>query len=403
MSDWLSVADAQEAILAHVAVGLSIAVPLDDGLGRSLAEDIEAGVDVPSFDNSAMDGYAVRWGDALQGCRLPVAFAVAAGSDPAPLPEGSVARIFTGGRLPEGADTVIVQEDTSVGSEGVRFVELPRVGRGANVRFCGCYVRAGRRILEEGTVLGPGEINLLATLNRAQVAVRVRPRVAVLSTGDELVDVGSPLGPGQIVNSTSHMLAGLIAGAGGVPVVYPIVRDRMDDTLRAFREAVDDCDLVVSMGGVSVGDHDLVKPAMERLCKQLDFWKVQMKPGKPLAFGVTPEGTPLIGLPGNPVSSWTGFWQFVRPSIRRSLGLRRLLLSRRWVTLGESLSSTARRLDMQRGRLVNAGRTAKFFPFASQSSSDPMSIVAAEVLGRVPVGVSSLSAGDEIEVDVLEP
>ena len=312
-------------------------------------------------------------------------------------------RIFTGGRVPEGADTVVMREDTEVVGNRMRFTSLPGAGRGAHIRRRGTYVTRGQRLLEPGTVIGSSEIGLLATCNRATIPVRPRPRVAVLSTGDELVPLGAALGPGQIVNSNAHMLAALVREAGGVPIVLPIVRDEFDATREAFEDAVGASDLVVSMGGVSVGDRDLVKPVMEEICDALDFWKVQLKPGKPLAFGVAREGTPLIGLPGNPVSTWVGFFQFVRPALRKLLGCADLFLPQRRMILDADVRSTPHRLDLVRGRLVQpSGSTqTRFVPLSDQSSGNPMSIVGADALGHIPVGVSRLVAGDEILVELL--
>jgi molybdopterin molybdotransferase len=400
---WLQVQDAQARILAQTIPAGVDRVVLDASLGLALGQPLDSPFDLPAFDNSAMDGYAFRWQDASAGARLPIAFEAAAGSDPPELPPGTAARIFTGGRVPVGADTVIMREDTEVDGEIVRLVALPLAGQGAHIRLQGTYVAKGQRLLEAGVRLGSAELSLLATCNKATIPVRPRPRVAVLSTGDELVPLGAALGPGQIVNSNAHMLTALIREAGGVPIPLPIVRDDMDATREAFEDAIGVADLVVSMGGVSVGDRDLVKPVMDELCDELDFWKVQLKPGKPLAFGVAREGTPLIGLPGNPVSSWVGFWQFVRPAIRKLLGCTSLYLPRRTLVLDRDMRSTPKRLDLVRGRLVQSvgSSQTRFCPLADQSSGNPMSIVGADALGLIPIGVSQMAAGDEIVVELL--
>lgn len=400
---WLTVTEAQHRILAHTLPAGVDRVVLDESLGLVLGSPLLSPFDLPAFDNSAMDGFAMRWSDASPGSVLPIAFEAAAGSDPPELPAGTTARIFTGGRVPAGADTVVMREDTEPVDGGVRIVALPKVGQGAHIRRQGTYVHKGQRLLEPGGIIGSAEIGLLATCNKATVAVRPRPRVAVLSTGDELVPLGGSLGPGQIVNSNAHMIAAMLRESGAVPIVFPIVKDEMEATRAAFEDAILCADLVVSMGGVSVGDRDRVKPVMEELCDALDFWKVQLKPGKPLAFGVARDGTPLIGLPGNPVSSWVGFWEFVRPAVRKMLGCADLVLPRRRLVLGADIRSTPKRLDLVRGRLVqpDGSTQTRFVPFGDQSSGNPLSVTHADALGHIPVGISSMSEGDEIVVELL--
>ena len=406
----LTLEEARAAVLERVLCLPRELVALDAAAGRALAADVCSAVDHPAFDNSAMDGYAVRWSDvervgAGAPIRLPVAMDIPAGADPGPLPLGHAARIMTGAKVPNGADTVIMREDTDETDPGAVVVRsVPDRGSGGNVRWMGDNLRAGVVALPAGTPIDAGAINLLATLGQTHIEVHRKPRVAVVSTGDELVPVGTRPGPGQIVNSNSHMLAALIRNGGGVPVVLPIARDTLEHTRTVLHEALAVADMVVTIGGVSVGDFDVVKPAMEELCESLTFWKVRMKPGKPLAFGVTRAGgLPLLGLPGHPVSSFVSFWQFVWPAMRKMLGMQSLTLPTVEACTTAAIHSPAERLDLQRGRLVHSlvSSTLCFEPHPRQGSDNPMSLVGIDGLARVPVGCSLLEPGARVVVERL--
>lgn len=311
----LSIEEALARVLAHVPANGSERVELLSAYGRVLAEDVHAPVELPPWPGSAMDGYAVRAAD-VPG-RLRVLETIPAGGVPthAVLP-GTASRIMTGAPVPDGADAVVMVEDTEARGD---MVEV-RVGAspGQHVRPRGSEVARGARVLSRGTTLTPGAVGVLAALGLPSVRVAARPRVAVLSTGDEVVEPGFPLGPGQIWSSNSHALCGLVLEAGGQPVHLGNVPDRPEALARAYREALQ-VDVVVSTGGVSVGDFDHVKEVLGGLGLAMDFWRVAMKPGKPLAFG-TLGGRPVFGLPGNPVSCMVNFLQFVRPMLRRMLG-----------------------------------------------------------------------------------
>jgi len=272
---------------------------------------------LPRFDNSAMDGYAVRHADLAPGCVLPVRGESRAGvgTDLA-LAARTAVRIFTGAPLPAGADTVVMQENTRPELDAVRIEELPSPG--ANVRRKGSAQAAGSCALSRGMRLGPGEVGLLAAQGYSAATVHRRPRVAILSTGDELRDIGQDDAPGTIVGSNAYSLAAHVEETGAEPWVLPPVRDRLDDLTAAIREALR-ADVVLSSGGVSVGDHDLVGRALEQLGIELRLWKVAIKPGKPLMFGLS-ESTPFVGLPGNPVSAFVTFEVFVKPALRKMLG-----------------------------------------------------------------------------------
>ena len=311
----LTVEAAQARILAHVPANGVERVELGAAYGRVLAEDVVASAELPPWPGSAMDGFAVRVAD-VPG-RLRVLETVPAGGVPTRVVgAGEATRIMTGAPVPEGAEAVVMVEDTSTEGEHV----VVRVGAkpGQHVRPRGSEIARGATVLRRGQVLGPGAVGVLAALGQPSVAVSMRPRVGILSTGDEIVEPGFPLGPGQIWSSNSYALMGMVHAAGGLPVHLGNVPDRPEALHAAFAGATG-CDLIVSTGGVSVGDYDHVKDVLTSLGARIDFWRVAMKPGKPLAFGLYGE-RPVFGLPGNPVSCMVNFLQFVRPVIRRMLG-----------------------------------------------------------------------------------
>lgn len=302
---------------------------LGDALGLILAVDVIAGSHVPAFPNAAMDGFAVRAADTasatpLQPILLRVVAEAAAGYlSAATVGPGTAVRIMTGAPIPDGADAVVRFEETDEGDGTVRrgvgaFVAIRHATRaGEHVRPVGEDIQAGATVLSAGTRVRPAEIGVLAALNRTQVTVHRRPRVGILTTGDEIVDPGEPLGPGQIRNSNAPMLAAMVTRVGGTPISLGIARDRADDLRDLLAKAVG-LDLLLTTGGVSVGDYDLVKHVLRREGR-IDIWQVCIKPGKPLAFGWIGD-TPLLGLPGNPVAAAVAFEQFARPAMRRMLG-----------------------------------------------------------------------------------
>ncbi|MEL6178330.1 MAG: gephyrin-like molybdotransferase Glp [Myxococcota bacterium] len=406
----LSVDEARATILDTVQVGRTELLALMQASGRVLAEPVRSTLDHPPFDNSAMDGYAVRWDEVCLATptspvTMPVAMDIPAGSYPEPLPLGHVARIMTGAPMPEGADTVVVREDTDESDRAQILISGLPAGAGAHIRRRGENLAEGAQVLDRGTLLGAGEVGLLAILGKAMIPVIRRPKVAIISTGDELVNLGEQPGPGQIVNSSGPMLAAMVADAGGEPWLLPIARDTYEATQHCFRQALDGADLVISIGGVSVGDFDVVKQVLEELCDGLSFWKIRMKPGKPLAFGRGPAGTPLVGLPGNPVSSWVSFLQFVRPALRKMLGLESWVLPTVQATLMGPVRSPASRLDLQRGQLAWASTGAEvpfvFTPHPNQGSGNPTSLLSVGGLARIPVGCSQLDVGAVVTVEVV--
>jgi molybdopterin molybdotransferase len=317
----ISVTDALAMIMDATPVLGAERATLAAALGRVAAEDVVSARAVPGADNSAMDGYAVRGADlATEPVRLRVVGSAPAGSPLAGSVEpGTAAKIFTGSVIPAGADTVVRVEDTEE-ANGVVTVRTA-VKPGTNVRPRGEDVMPGATVVAAGTVLGPADVGVLASIGRAGVLVHRRPRVAIVSTGAELVEVDETPGPAQVVNSNAHLLAAAVAEAGGLPVVLPIARDRPADIRDRLAEAMT-ADAVLSTGGVSVGEFDFVRDALDALGVARRFWKVAQKPGKPLTFG-TRGSTVFFGLPGNPTSALVCFAVYVWPALRRLAGHRR--------------------------------------------------------------------------------
>jgi len=319
----MSADDALARILSGVPALPAVSVPLLDALGLVLAEDVSADRDVPPFRNSAMDGYAVRADDVARApAQLRVVGEIAAGGFPdRAIGRGEAMRIMTGAPMPDGADTVVRVEDTDNRSDVVTITAA--TPKGLSVRQVGEDLRKGETILTSGTVLRAAEIGLLASVGKAMVRVFKRARVAVLSTGDEIVDVDAPIARGQIRDANRYSLASAIRAAGAEPWVRGIVRDTPDALRAALREAMS-ADVIVTSGGVSVGDHDHLKPVLSEL-GSIDFWAIAIRPGRPLAFGELRDGerrVPIFGLPGNTVSSLLTFELFVRPALLRMQGRR---------------------------------------------------------------------------------
>jgi len=313
----LSVEQALEQILTRVRVLPAERVPLLDSLGRVLAEPVVSTREIPPWPNSSMDGYAVRSADTRAGGLLTVTGRVTAGTLPdREVGPGETIRIFTGAPMPPGADAVIPQEDVQL--EGDRIALSDAVQVGAYVRPRGEDVRPGETLLRPGQVIGPAEVGLLATLGWPQVRVGRRPRVAILSTGNELADLGHEPGPGQIPNSNTYSLMAQTLDAGGEPINLGVAPDHLE-TIEGRLAATRSADVLVSSAGVSVGDMDLVKAALDKLGAELHLWRVSMRPGKPITFGSL-RGRPIFGLPGNPVSAMVTFELFVRPALRKMMG-----------------------------------------------------------------------------------
>ena len=292
-------------------------VDIRRALGRISATAVNSTIDVPGWDYSAMDGYVLRAEDcAVEGTRLPVSQRIPAGASPAPLAPGTAARIFTGAPIPEGADCVVIQEVCEAGDDQVTINTVP--GPGDNIRLRGEDIGAGSQVIAAGTRLLPQHLGLAASVGVPELAVLRPPRVAVLASGDELVMPGETLTPGKIYNSNLFTATALLQALGCEVVDLGIVEDTLEATKAAILHGAEQADLVLASGGVSVGEEDHVKPAVEAL-GTLDMWKIAIRPGKPVAFGHV-HGTPFIGSPGNPVSLFVTFVLFVRPFLLRLQG-----------------------------------------------------------------------------------
>ncbi|MGA4446513.1 gephyrin-like molybdotransferase Glp [Ectopseudomonas chengduensis] len=359
-------------------------VVLAEADGRVLAEPLIAALDLPPWANSAMDGYALRLAD-CNGQALPISQRIQAGTAPTPLEPGTCARIFTGAPLPEGADTVEMQENVELDEVGrVHFREPLKVGQ--NVRAQGQETRSGEYVLPAGTRLGPIELGLAASLGAARLSVRRRLRVAVLSTGDELVEPGQALGPGQIYNSNRRLLIAWLQRLGCSVVDAGILPDDLQRTREALG-ALGEVDLILSTGGVSVGEADFLGIAL-REAGELALWKLAIKPGKPLTFGHY-QGVPVIGLPGNPASTLVTFGLLARPYMLRRLGVQRVEPLGFAVPAGFTWAKPGMRREYLRARLEH-GRVV---PYANQSSGVLRSAAWAEGLAEVMEG-STLAEGD---------
>ncbi|MEJ2896804.1 gephyrin-like molybdotransferase Glp, partial [Bordetella avium] len=355
-------------------------LPLARLAGRVLAQDITATLDLPSADNSAMDGYAIRYADYQAGRALPVTQRVFAGEMPARLEAGQAARLFTGSLLPEGADTVIMQEDARETDGQVEILLAPSAGQ--HVRKRGEDTRAGALLLAGGTVLQAAHIALLASQGIAQAEVIDRLRVGILTTGDELVPPGAPRQAQQIYNSNGAMLAALAEGMGAQATHVLHARDDEESLKAAFDQLLDDCDLILSVGGVSVGERDLVKPVLESMGAQLVLWKVRMKPGKPVALAHA-RGKPLVCLPGNPVSAYTVFTVLVSPLLRRMQGRREIYPRVDHVALRTAHTRRDGREEFLRVQ-YRVGLTPELHAYTNQSSGVLSSLAWSDGLARLP-------------------
>ncbi len=400
----IPVQEALDKILSKIQFKGVEKIPLDQALGRVMAEDVVSRINNPPLDNSAMDGYALIAGDIQSATpenpvKLEMVEEIAAGyTAKGTLKPGQTMRIMTGAPIPPGADAVLMQEDTQ--KDGDSILCLDRADVEENIRRAGEDIKIGESVLKKGTTLSPAHIGMLAVIGRSQIAVGQRPTVSILSTGDEILELDeTPQGP-QIFNSNGHMLAAQIKSAGGIPVYLGIAKDTEKDLMEKFEWALTG-DIVVSSGGVSVGDYDLVKSSLQKMGQDMLFWKVAMKPGKPLAFGRIGK-TPIFGLPGNPVSSFVSFEQFVRPSLRKVLGCSDLSHKTVQAKLTRTINKKPGRLHFLSSIVSWTDGEYTVTPAGEQGSGILKSAANANGLLIFPLEAEEIKQGQEVAVQLLE-
>jgi len=415
----ISVEEALEKVLTYVEVLEPERKPILDCLGQVLAEDVYSTIDIPPLDNSAMDGYALRAEDTRGAGEtspryLAVVGEVAAGSMPTKkVRPGTAIRIMTGAPLPEGADAVVRFEDTDEVNRKSSSGDLSQIGilcqtrKGLNVRGRGEDIAKGDLILKRGKVLRPQEIGVLASLGRSTALVIRRPIVAILATGDELIGVDQPLAPGKIHDSNNYTIAAEVSRYGGIPKILGIGRDSIQSLTEKINEGLD-ADMLITSGGVSKGDYDIVKDILAEH-GEVGFWTVCMKPGKPLAFGVMKkmEGgrkgkVPHLGLPGNPVSSMITFEQFARPAILKMMGKKILVKPAIRAIIEDDVVDTDGRRLFARVSVTRRGGQYYASPTGPQGSGILTSMAKANGLAVIPENSKGVKAGDMVEVQMLD-
>ena len=400
----ISVEDALKLILSTTPILGMEKVDIITALGRVIGENIYSPSDIPPFDNSAMDGYAVKSEDTKGASKnypavltviedLPAGY-VAKGK----IKKGEAIRIMTGAPLPQGVDSVVMVEDTEASGDKVKIFNEAETNQ--HIRKAGEDVKKGELVIPQGTVLRPAAIGMLASLKRSFVSVYQRPLVSILCTGDELVDVDGELKAGQIVSSNSYTLASQVNECGGIPLLLGIARDRKDELEQKFREGLR-ADVIISSAGVSVGDYDLVKGVLKALGMEMKFWKVAMRPGQPLAFG-TIGGKPTFGLPGNPVSSMVSFEQFVRPYLLKMQGHTRIFRPVIEAIWQEEFVKKTERKYLVRCIVIKKEGTYIASSTGEQGSGILKSMVLANGLAIFPEEKEVIRAGEKVKVQLLD-
>jgi molybdopterin molybdotransferase len=400
----ISLEEALNQILKAISpLGLE-KVNILSALGRVLGEDIIAPRHIPPKDNSAMDGYAVRFEDTLgasreKPARLKVVEDIPAGKIPQKkIGPGHAARIMTGAPIPEGANAVVCVEDTQKDGRHVKiFAETQKK---QDIRGAGEDVQQGEKVLERGDVIRPAEIGMLAAVGCSFISVYQRPLVAIVATGDELVDIDEPPSPWKIISSNSYSIAAQVIACGGIPLQVGIAKDTREDMLVKF-QAARRADIIITSGGVSVGDYGLVKDILQEVGNQMQFWQVAMRPGKPLAFGSL-KGIPLFGLPGNPVSSMVSFEQFVRPSILKMTGHKRIFRRSIKATLKENLSKEKGLRYFIRAHISYKDGEYSVATTGKQGSGILKSMVRANGLIVLPDDSTVIKAGQKVTVQIID-
>jgi molybdopterin molybdotransferase len=390
--------EARKIILDHVSALGAEAVPSLDAVGRVLAADVASPRDLPSWDNSAMDGYALRAADASAGAALKLAGYIPAGaSGGEQVAPGTAAKILTGAPLPPGADAVVPLEETEERDRAV--VLRGPVEVGAHIRRRGEDIRAGEVVLPAGTVVGPTEISALASCSKGTVPVVRRPRVAILSTGDELVEPGEALAPGKIYDSNGLSLAAAVRQIGAEPTLLGIAKDDRAALQRLLEEGVK-ADVLITSAGVSMGDRDLVREVLESLKVRQVFWKVDIKPGRPTAFATRGE-TLIFSLPGNPVSTLLTFEEFVRPALLKMMGHRRVLRPLVTAVLQDEIARRPGRVQFVRVRLEERGGVRYAYSAGNQDTGRLKTLLQADGIAIVPAEWGTVRAGTEVGVQVV--
>lgn len=393
----VSIEEAQRTILTFVTPLETEKVSVFQGLNRVTPEDHIAPWDIPPADNSAMDGYAFSHA-ALSGGSLRVTGFLPAGEKrTVPVAPGEAVKIMTGAPIPPGCDTVAPVEDVEERGERICFTSHPKAG--AHIRKRGEDIRMGDVVIPAGTTLRPQEIGMLSAMGVTALAVHRRARVAVLATGDELLEPGSTPAPGKIINSNSYSLAAQVLDAGGDPILLGIAPDSLDATCEKIRAGLN-ADLLVISGGVSIGDRDFVKTAIEHLGGTVTFWKVNMKPGKPLAFAML-QGKPIFALPGNPVAAMVSFELFVRPAILKAMGHRKVFRARITAIVQEPVANKGNRPHLVRGIVSMQENRYCVTTTGNQSSGRLSSLTQGNCLMKL-APETSLAAGASVEVILLD-
>ena len=400
----LRVEEALDKILVRIQPLGFEKVSLLESLGRGVGEDIDARRNIPPLDNSGMDGYAVRTADIERASRdhsvrlkviedLPAGFL-----SQKTLNEGQAIRIMTGAPIPEGADTVVPVEETQ--KDGSFVLILKALPLGENIRRAGEDVKKGDRVISRGDILRSSEIGMIASIGRSSISVYQRPLVAILCTGEELVDVDEPLEGVKIVSSNSYTLAAQVRECGAIPVQLGIAKDRKEEVKEKLRQGLR-ADVLISSAGISVGDYDFVKEALKDLGMEMVFWRVAMKPGKPMAFGII-RGKPVFGLPGNPVSSMVSFEQFVRPALLKMMGHREIFRPVIEAILNEDLYLEPGKRHYIRAVVSHKEDHYVAMTTGAQGSGILNSMVRANGLIVIPEDRERVQAGEKVRVQLLD-
>jgi molybdopterin molybdotransferase len=393
----VTIAEARRIILLQAQRLPAVTVPLLESLGMVLSDDTRSPWDIPAADNSAMDGYTFAH-DTLRGASLPVCGFLPAGTIwTEAVPPGHAVKIMTGAIVPSDCDTVVPIEDVQETPDGITLNGAPV--RGIHVRKRGGDVTTGELVFTAGTLIRPQEVGMLASFGNTEVSVYRKPVVAILATGDELVEPGGQRLPGKIINSNSLSVAAQVADAGGTPALLGIARDNREATRAMLQQGLT-ADVIITSGGVSVGDHDFVKEVIEEMGGELKFWKIDMKPGKPLAFAVIAD-KPLFALPGNPVAAMVGFEMFVRPALLAMMGHTRIIRPLVRAVATEAIRNKGDRPHLIRTQVELKNGKYQLKTTGDQGSARLSSLTLGNALVLIPPG-AEVKRGDEVDASLLD-